>query len=190
MKLIVGLGNPGSQYADTRHNVGWRVIERLACRAGVASWREKFDATVAETQGAGGKVVLARPLTWMNRSGLAVRQMADFWKLEGEDLLVVLDDMALDLGRVRLRPDGSAGGHNGLESVITELGHDRFPRLRVGIGPAPGPEGHADFVLSPFREEERPVIAEVIEQAADAAGCWVSEGLQEAMNRYNRPRDA
>jgi PTH1 family peptidyl-tRNA hydrolase len=189
MKLIVGLGNPGAEYAATRHNVGWRVVEELAGRCDEPGWREKFDAAVAEARLADRKVALARPLTYMNRSGLAVRQMVEFWKLEGEDLLVVLDDMNLDLGRLRLRPDGSAGGHNGLESVIQELGHDRFPRLRLGIGPAPGADQHVDFVLSPFAAAERPLVAEAVAQAADACRCWIQSGLQEAMNRFNRPRE-
>lgn len=185
MKLIVGLGNPGPEYAATRHNVGWRVAEGLAVRAGGAGWREKFDAAVAEVRLADEKVALARPLTYMNRSGLAVRPMLDFWKVESGDLLIVLDDMYLDAGRLRLRPDGSAGGHNGLASIIQALGHDRFPRLRVGIGPAPRVEHHADFVLSPFTKAEKPLVDEAIIQAADACECWIRYGLSEAMNRFN-----
>ena len=125
----------------------------------------------------------------MNNSGIAVRQMMDFWKVAEADLLVVEDDLALDAGRIRLRAQGSAGGHNGLESIIDHLGHDRFARLRVGIGPAPAVEQHADFVLSPFRPHERPLVDEAIERAADAAECWITKGLAEAMNRFNRVPD-
>jgi PTH1 family peptidyl-tRNA hydrolase len=189
MKLIVGLGNPGTDYADTRHNVGWRVAEVLAARWAAGTWKERFDAAVAEARPGGEKVALARPLTWMNRSGLAVRQLMAFWKLAAEDMLVVLDDLALDLGRLRLRASGSAGGHNGLESVIGELGHDGFARLRVGIGPGPGPEDQVDFVLARFGPEEKPLIARAIEEAAAAAECWATQGLSEAMNRFNRPRE-
>jgi PTH1 family peptidyl-tRNA hydrolase len=189
MKLIVGLGNPGSRYAATRHNMGWRVAQVLAARAGADSWREKLEAAVAEALWHDQKVVLARPLTFMNLSGLAVRQLVDFWKMETKDLLVVSDDLALEAGRIRLRPGGSDGGHNGLESVIAHLGTETFGRLRVGIGPAPPPAEHAGFVLSEFTAAERPRVAEAIERAADAAECWITHGLQEAMNRFNRPRD-
>jgi peptidyl-tRNA hydrolase, PTH1 family len=186
MKLIVGLGNPGPRYADTRHNVGWRVAEELAAAVGAGAWREKFDAAVTEGPCGGQKVALLRPLTFMNLSGLAVRQAMDFWKLELADLLVVLDDMALEVGRIRLRVDGSAGGHNGLESVISHAGSDAFARLRVGIGPAPPVDEHVDFVLSPFSKRERPAVDEAIDRAVDAVRCWVSDGPQVAMNRFNR----
>jgi len=189
MKLIVGLGNPGAEYAETRHNAGWRVAETLASRWGAGGWKEKFDAAVAEAHTGGDKVALARPLTYMNRSGLAVRQLMAFWKVEADAVLVVSDDWNLELGRLRLRGSGSAGGHNGLESVIGELGHDGFARLRVGIGPGPGPEAQVDFVLSRFAKAEEPVIAKAIEEAAAAAECWAKEGLAEAMNRFNQAKE-
>jgi PTH1 family peptidyl-tRNA hydrolase len=189
MKLIVGLGNPGPRYADTRHNVGWRVAEMLAARAGAGPWREKYEAAVAEARWSSVKVAFARPLVYMNNSGLPVRQLTDFWKVESADLLVVSDDLALDLGRMRLRGEGSAGGHNGLASIVAHLGHDQFGRLRVGIGPAPPPAEHAAFVLSEFTAAERPVIEAAIACAADAAECWMTEGLQEAMNRFNRAQE-
>jgi PTH1 family peptidyl-tRNA hydrolase len=190
MKLIVGLGNPGPQYAETRHNVGWRVAEVVAARLGAGPWREKFQAAVAEARAGRQKVVLARPMTFMNLSGQAVRPMMDFWKVESGDLLVVSDDLAMEAGRLRLRGEGSAGGHHGLESILEHLGHEQFARLRVGIGPAPAAQEHAAFVLAPFRAEERPVMAEAIERAADAALCWMTDGLAEAMNRFNRIREA
>jgi len=187
MKLIVGLGNPGKRYADTRHNVGWEVAEELASAIGAASWREKFDAAVAEAPCGAEKVAILRPLTFMNHSGLAVRQAMDFWKLGLADLLVVLDDMALEVGRIRLRAEGSAGGHNGLESVIAHVGSEQFARLRLGIGPAPPVDEHVDFVLSPFARSERPAVEEAIRRAADAARCWVADGPDAAMNRFNGP---
>ena len=190
MKLIVGLGNPGERYAATRHNVGWRLAETLADRWGAGPWKEKPDAAVAEIRRGGEKIVLARPLTYMNLSGQAVRRLTDFWQAAPEDLLVMLDDLALELGRVRLRAGGSAGGHNGLESVIAHLGTEAFPRLRVGIGPGPAPEAQADFVLTPFTETERPVIEEAIGRAADAVECWMSDGLEAAMNRCNPAAEA
>jgi len=189
MKLIVGLGNPGREYADTRHNVGWRVAEALADRAGLGAWKEKFEALVAEGRLRGAPVAVARPVTFMNASGQAVRRLIDFWKLDAEDLLVVVDDMALEVGRLRLRRGGSAGGHNGLDSVVRHLGHEGFARLRVGIGPAPAREAHTDFVLSPFAGDERPRIADAIARAADAAETWITDGLEAAMNRFNQPAD-
>ncbi len=190
MKLIVGLGNPGPEYAETRHNAGWRVAARLAERAGVGRWREKFSAFCAETRVEEEKVVLMRPVTYMNRSGRSVRSALDFWKMEIENLLVIVDDMHLDLGRLRIRPDGSAGGHNGLASVAEAVGREDYPRLRLGIGPAPAPEEHVSFVLGPFRPEERGEADAMIERAADAAQCWIRDGLEEAMNRYNQGASA
>ena len=189
MKLIVGLGNPGPLYAATRHNAGWRVVEALGERAGVAAWREKFQALLAEARWGGERVVLARPVTYMNLSGQAVRELVDFWKVESTGLLVVVDDLALDVGRIRLRPDGSAGGHNGLESIIAHLGHEQFARIRVGIGPMPRGADQAAFVLSEFAAAERPLAEEAIGRAADAAQCWIALGLQEAMNRFNRTKE-
>jgi PTH1 family peptidyl-tRNA hydrolase len=189
MKLIVGLGNPEPRYATTRHNAGWRVAEALAARAAASAWREKFAALLAEARWGTERVVLARPLTYMNLSGQAVRELVDFWKVEQEDLLVVVDDFALDLGRIRLRAEGSAGGHNGLESIIAHLGREQFARIRVGLGPMPKGVDQAAYVLSEFPASERPVLEEVIDRAADAAECWILMGLQEAMSRFNRPKD-
>ena len=189
MKLIVGLGNPGPRYAATRHNVGWRVAEALAARAGAYAWREKFQTLLAEVRSGSEKVVLARPVTYMNLSGQSVRELVDFWKIESPDLLVVVDDLALDVGRIRLRPEGSAGGHNGLESIIAHLGREEFARIRLGIGPMPQGADQAAFVLSEFSADERPVIEEAIGRAADAAKCWINMGLDETMNRFNRPKE-
>ena len=190
MKLIVALGNPGREYADTRHNVGWRVAEELARRWGAGPWREKFQAALAEAPGGGAeRAVIACPLTYMNASGQAVRALVDFWKIAPADLLVVLDDFALEVGRLRFRGEGAGGGHNGLQSVLDHLGHDQFARLRVGIGPAPSPAEYADFVLAPFAKDEWPRVAEAVGRAADAVEVWTQDGLAEAMNRCNAPRD-
>jgi PTH1 family peptidyl-tRNA hydrolase len=125
----------------------------------------------------------------MNLSGQSVREMLDFWKVQQSDLLVIVDDLALDLGRTRLRPEGSAGGHNGLESIIAHLGGEQFARIRVGIGPMPKGVDQADFVLSEFSASEQRTIEEAVDHAADAAECWIRKGLQEAMNRFNRPKE-
>jgi len=187
MHLIVGLGNPGPEYAETRHNVGWRVAERLAERAGAGRWRERFEALLIETRLAGRPVLLARPMTYMNESGRVVRRLVEFWKLEADRLLVVVDDLALGLGRLRLRPEGSAGGHKGLVSVAEHLGHGAYPRLRVGIGPLPEGWDGADFVLGRFTKAERPVVERAVQRAADAAEVWLAEGIEAAMNRFNGP---
>jgi len=186
MKLIVGLGNPGREYADTRHNIGWRVVESLAARAGLAAWREKFEARLAEGRLAGRKVVLARPVTYMNESGRSVRPMMDFWKLETDALLVVVDDMALPVGRLRLRPSGSPGGHKGLASIARHLGHEGFARLRVGIGTPPDQLDGADYVLARFAPSERLAIADIVARATDAAETWIRSGPEAAMNAFNQ----
>jgi len=190
MKLVVGLGNPEPRYARTRHNVGWRIAEHLADRMDAGPWKEKFSALVTEVTWGARRIAVARPTTYMNASGLAVRSLVDFWKLAHEDLVVLVDDLWLDLGRLRIRGGGTDGGHNGLASVIEHLGHDEFARLRVGVGPAPDQEEHAAFVLSEFREAEVETIEQAIHRAADAVRCWVGEGLEAAMNRFNRAADS
>ncbi len=181
MKLVAGLGNPGREYEATRHNVGFRVVDALAERAG-ASWRLRGDR--AEALVASGELLLLKPLTFMNLSGPAVKAALGFRDAGPADLLVVCDDMALPPGALRLRPSGSSGGHHGLDSLIASLGTDAFPRLRVGIGgPPPGMSG-ADFVLGRFRPGEEPPIP----LAADAADAWARLGLEQAVAKYNSPR--
>jgi len=187
MQLIVGLGNPGSRYAGTRHNIGWRVAEAVADRVRLGPWRDKFDARLAEGRFRGHRMAVARPTTFMNESGRSVRRMVDFWRLEAGDLLVVVDDMALDVGRLRLRANGSDGGHNGLASIITHLGHEAFARLRVGIGPAPDRDGHVDFVLGPFSKNEQTAVDDAVARAVDAVLVWLDQGVEAAMNLFNRP---
>lgn len=185
MKLVVGLGNPGVEYERTRHNVGYRVIEELARRHGLRSWRRQFSGLSASGPIGQEKVLLLKPTTYMNRSGQSVREAATFYRIEAGDLLVVLDDMALPLGRVRLRPQGSAGGHKGLADVIEQLGTEAFGRLRFGIEQVSG-ERMVDHVLSPFTPEEAKIVDEAVARAADAVECWLGAGMDEAMSRYNR----
>lgn len=186
-KLIVGLGNPGPQYEGTRHNVGFAVVQRLATVLGAERPRGLGSALVARAQDGGQGLALAQPLTYMNASGLAVRPLLEAFGLGLDALLVIYDEMQLPLGSLRLRPAGSAAGHNGMKSIIAALGTDRFARLRVGIGPEePVPSSQwPDFVLSPFLPRERPVIEAAIDAAAQAARVWATEGIERAMERFN-----
>ncbi len=188
MKLVAGLGNPGSKYEKTRHNVGFRVIDELARRWGIGPFRQQFSGLAGAGRYREDKVLLLKPMTFMNRSGQSIREALTFHKLEPADLLVVVDDMALPLGRLRFRPQGSAGGHNGLTDIIQQLGTDGFARLRIGIEQVSGDEmvGH---VLSPFSRQEEEVVDPAISRAADGAECWMSEGIGEAMTRFNRADD-
>ncbi len=182
-KLVVGLGNPGPRYQETRHNVGFRVVAELAHQEG---WKLRPTPWWRSGRGrlAGSQVVLAQPLTFMNDSGRAVLGLLQELGLGAGELMVVCDDLNLELGCLRLRRAGSSGGHKGLASVVRYLGGEDFTRLRLGLG---SPVGEAvEFVLSPFEPGERPVIDQAVAQAADALCCWVADGIEEAMNRYNR----
>jgi len=184
MKLIAGLGNPGAQYEWTRHNVGFEVLEDLAARH-AATWSKKPDAEVARW---GQDAVLVKPQTFMNLSGSAVQRWAHFYKVGFEDVLVVVDDVNLEAGRLRIRRGGSAGGHNGLKSIIAALGTDQFPRLRVGVGGGTKRE-LSSHVLGKFSADEEAVIEAAIEKAVEAVEVFVAEGSSAAMNRYNRKDD-
>ncbi len=188
MKLVVGLGNPGRKYAGTRHNVGFDVVDLLAGRAGISMARERFSGLTGDGLVEEQRVVLLKPMTYMNLSGRSVRETMTFYKVELADVLVVVDDLALPVGRLRMRARGSAGGHNGLTSVIAEAGGDGFSRLRIGIG-ASRPGGMVDHVLSPFSREEAATMAAAVERAADAVRCWLREGVEAAMNRFNKADD-
>lgn len=184
MKLIAGLGNPGSQYENTRHNIGFMVVDAIAQRYGSSVRRKKFNALVEEIHVENRKLLLVKPQQYMNRSGHAIATAAGFYKLNPADVLIVTDDMALEVGRLRLRAKGSAGGHNGLKDIIARLGTNVFPRLRVGIGDS-GPVDAADYVLSRFCDEERSLIDTAVHSAVDAILCWITEGIESAMTKYN-----
>jgi PTH1 family peptidyl-tRNA hydrolase len=198
MKLVVGLGNPGPEYVSTRHNVGFEAIDALAARLGWAG-RERFDRLARSSFagllidgmasiGSGGsseKLLLLKPTTYMNLSGRSVREAVDFYKLPLEDVLVIVDEMALPVGRIRLRGEGSDGGHNGLKSVQQMLGTPRYARIRIGVGQPPGPIAGRDWVLGTFRAEERAPLAASIDKAAACALAWAESGLVKAMNVFN-----
>jgi PTH1 family peptidyl-tRNA hydrolase len=185
MKLIVGLGNPGAKYKDTRHNVGFETAALLARRFGASPARAKFQGEVVEAIIAGQKTLILTPLTYMNLSGMSVLAARDFYKIENQDLLVVCDDFNLPLAKIRLRAKGSAGGQRGLDDTIRRLGTEEVPRLRIGIGAPPPGRDVAGYVLSKFNSEELPQITSSIQQAADAAASWAEQGIEPVMNRYN-----
>jgi PTH1 family peptidyl-tRNA hydrolase len=187
MKLIVGLGNPGSRYAMTRHNAGFMVIDNLA-EQWKADFREgKGDYHSAEVRMAGERIVLLKPAAYMNQSGLAVREVVQFHKISLREILVVCDDAAIPLGRIRIRPGGSDGGQNGLKSIIYHLNDNAFSRLRVGVANLMMAKMDlADFVLSKFSPEEKPVLKKIIEVSAEAVQEWVRHGTDKAMNKFNR----
>jgi len=188
VKLIVGLGNPGRKYRETRHNVGFAVADELARRGSATFESAPADGLVARvrTLGPGGTLLL-KPLTMMNASGFAVSEVARYFRVATRDILVVADDVNLVLGRLRARPSGSAGGHNGFRSIIEQLGTAEFARLRVGVGRGDPRRDLADHVLSGFDPDERPVVADVIARAADASEMFVAEGIERVMNRFNGP---
>ncbi|GGE54031.1 peptidyl-tRNA hydrolase [Pullulanibacillus camelliae] len=186
MKLIAGLGNPGSEYVHTRHNIGFEVIERLADKENIPLSRSKYNALYGKGEIQGEEVLLVKPLTYMNLSGEAIAPFMNFFKIPIEDMMIIYDDMDLAVGKIRLRLKGSAGGHNGMKSIIQHLGTSEFKRTRVGIGRPDGRQPVIDYVLQKFSEEEEPIIAEVIEKAAMACGEWCSEPFDKVMNKYNR----
>jgi PTH1 family peptidyl-tRNA hydrolase len=185
MKLVAGLGNPGRRYVDTRHNLGFRVVERLAQRLGAAAARQRFEGELSEANWGGQRVLLLAPQTYMNRSGRSVLAARDFYRIEHHDILVVCDDFQLPVGRLRVRPRGSAGGQKGLDDVIQRLGDQQVPRLRIGIGTPPPDWDVADYVLSKFSKEDLPVVEDAVARAADAALVWVEHGIEACMNTYN-----
>ncbi len=188
--LIVGLGNPGPQYATNRHNVGFRCLERLAAAHGLAFDRRQKQAQVARGAIHGQTVILAQPQTFMNESGRAVALLARFYKVQPDCLLVVYDDLDLPRGAVRLRPEGGSGGHKGMRSIVEHLGSRDFSRLRIGIGRPPGRMDPAAYVLQDFSKEEEPQVEETLERAVVAIEIWLREGIEAAMNRYNRGSEA
>ena len=183
VKFVIGLGNPGKEHACARYNVGWLALDELACIWQVESERACCDGLLAVKDDVG----VFKPLTYMNGSGRAVARLLGQSDAALEETLVLLDDLNLPLGMLRMRGQGSAGGHRGLESVIEWLATDRFPRLRLGIGPLRAGVTSRQFVLSPFDEQELPLVDRMVRRSAMAAQCWVAEGLQTAMSRYNGP---
>jgi PTH1 family peptidyl-tRNA hydrolase len=181
IRLVAGLGNPGAEYALTRHNIGFMVIDRFAVELG-STWEKssKWEALTAKA----GDGWLVKPTAFMNRSGHPLHAVAQFYKIAAEEILVVLDDFALPLGRIRIRPEGGTGGHNGLESIIVQFGTEAIPRLRVGIGMPPR-EGGVDYVLGQFFEEEKPLLKSTIERVVEAMKWAIDKGLVSAMNRFN-----
>lgn len=186
-KLIVGLGNPGAKYAHTRHNVGWWVLDAFARKHGVAFTKSGFQGVYGELRWGprAEKVILLKPMTFMNLSGRSVVPTAHFYKIEPADILVVYDDMDLDTGRLRMRVKGSAGGHNGMKSLIQELGTQEFPRLKIGIGrPAPNWQV-VDWVLTPFGADDAASVAGAMDKAVEAIETFLTDGILKAMNLYN-----
>jgi peptidyl-tRNA hydrolase, PTH1 family len=182
IRLVAGLGNPGAEYAHTRHNIGFMIADFLAHEAGLI-WEKssKWDAATAKF----GNALLVKPASYMNRSGLPLHAIAQFFKITSQETLIVLDDFSLPLGRLRIRQNGGPGGHNGLESIIVQFGTEDIPRLRVGIGAAPA-EGSTDYVLSNFFEEEKPLVRSTIERSTEAVKCAIDKGIVSAMNTFNK----
>ena len=193
-RFVVGLGNPGRRYRGTRHNLGFVVVAKVAERWALTAMREAFGGRVMEGRPSRGgverRVMLLTPQTYMNRSGQAVREMTAFYKAEPQDVLIVLDDLALPPEQLRARVGGSAGGHNGLADVLDRLGSDQVPRLRIGIGPAPDYMDPADYVLQAFRDDELEPMEHAVQTAADAVEDWVFNGITFVMDTYNGTTEA
>ena len=188
--LLVFLGNPGPRYEYTRHNAGFLACDALAKKLGVSVNRVRFKALTAAAELGGQKVLLMKPQTYMNLSGEAVQQAARFYKIPPERVLVVSDEVSLPPGRLRVRLKGSAGGHNGLKSIIEALGSDAFPRIRIGVGSPPHPDyDMADWVLGVFRDRDAEEMAAAAKRAAQAVECYITEGPERAMNRFNQKNE-
>ncbi len=187
MKLIVGLGNPGIKYRFSRHNAGFLAVDRIAAGYRIPLRTKRQQAFLGRGRILGQEVVLVKPVTYVNRSGEAVRQILEWTKTANKDFLVICDDVYLETGVIRLRQRGGSGGHNGLTSIIETIGTQNFPRLRIGVGRAPSIGEMADYVLRPFPRKERAALAEALRRAEGAALVWLKEGIETAMNRYNAP---
>ena len=185
--IVVGLGNPGKKYENTRHNAGFRAIDHIAAKLGAKINRAKFDSLVGECEIGGTKVLLMKPQTLMNASGTAVSAAADFYKIPPERILIIYDDISLDVGTMRIRRKGSDGGHNGIKSILYQLGSDAFPRIKIGVGKKPHPEMDlADWVLSDFTAGEQKRLFELFGNVAEAAKMIVNGDIDGAMNRFSR----
>lgn len=187
MYVIAGLGNPGTKYVNTRHNIGFMVVDELAGKSGISVTEKKHKALVGKGIVSGEKVLLVKPQTFMNLSGESIREIIDYYKIEEKsELIVISDDISLGVGALRIRKKGSAGGHNGLKNIILHLGHDEFQRIRLGVGEKPSDYDLADYVLGHFQEEDRALIAESVKQAAEAVEVMITEGADKAMNQFNK----
>ena len=189
MYLIAGLGNPTREYEKTRHNVGLDSIDVLADRINTDVAERKFKGLYGKGMLGGEKVILLKPQTFMNLSGESVRAAADFYKIPPDHIIVICDDISLDVGHLRIRTKGSAGGHNGIKNIIAHLGTQEFPRIKIGVGGKPPRMDLADYVLSRFPAEERKIMETAFRDAAEAAGVLIAEGPDAAMNRFNGPRN-
>lgn len=185
MYIIAGLGNPESKYDKTRHNIGFRLIDELAARNGITFSDRKHNGLVGKGIISGEKVILLKPLTYMNLSGECVGPAADYYKVEPENVIILFDDISLDVGRIRIRKKGSAGGHNGIKSIIAHLGSENFPRLKFGVGDKPKEMDLADYVLGRFSSQDEATVSEGIKRACEAVECMIGEGCDAAMNKYN-----
>lgn len=191
MFIIAGLGNPGKRYENTRHNVGFDAIDELVDRYRIPGSGVSHKAMVGKGIMEGQKVLLAKPLTYMNLSGEAIRGLVDYYKIDPEtELLVIYDDISLEPGNIRIRKKGSAGGHNGIKSIIAQLGTQNFQRIRIGVGEKPKNWDLADYVLGTFGKEDRPLVEEALGNAAEAAAMIVQGKIDEAMNCFNRTKEA
>ena len=186
MKVIVGLGNPGKKYDNTRHNIGFEALDYIADKKGISINTGKHKALIGTGYMGGEKVLLVKPQTFMNLSGESIRPILDFYKLDLSDILVIYDDISLEPGMLRLRTKGSAGGHNGMKSIIKHLGGDTFPRIRVGIGGEKHPgQDLADYVLGHFKDDEKELLSDALDKAEKAAELFAQDEFSEAMNKYS-----
>jgi PTH1 family peptidyl-tRNA hydrolase len=186
MYIIIGLGNPDRRYAATRHNIGFDAITRIADEYNIPLDFKKHKAICGKGYIGGEKVVLAQPQTFMNLSGESVRELVDFYKVSNEEIIVIYDDISLEVGQLRLRSKGSAGGHNGIKNIISHLGTEEFARIKIGVGDKPEDWDLADYVLSRFPKEEEPVIREALKRSSEAVKSIITDGMESAMNIYNR----
>lgn len=185
MKIIIGLGNPTQDYAGTRHNIGFSVIYNISDCYDIRIDTKKHKAIIGKGILEGEKVILAMPQTYMNLSGQSVRELVDYYKCTKEDIIVIYDDISLSVGKLRIRTKGSAGGHNGIKNIISQLGTDEFTRIKVGIGEKPARMELSDYVLGRFSKEEQPMIRDSVDKARQAVATIISEGAQSAMNKFN-----
>lgn len=190
MYIIAGLGNPGKQYEGTRHNIGWQVIDVLADKHGIRVLENKFKGLIGKGMIHGEKVILAKPLTYMNLSGECIGELVNYFKIDETcELIVIADDISLDVGFIRMRKKGSAGGHNGLKNIIAHLGHENFIRMKMGVGDKPAGYDLADYVLGHFNKEENEILAESKKNAVLAIETILSDGIDKAMNLYNTKKE-